>query len=54
MFTWAIGFLVIALVAAVFGFFGLAASAVGAAKVVFFVALVLALGSFVLGRRTPR
>jgi uncharacterized membrane protein YtjA (UPF0391 family) len=35
----------------VFGFFGLAASAAGIAKIIFFVALILALVSFVAGRR---
>jgi uncharacterized membrane protein YtjA (UPF0391 family) len=51
MFSWAIAFFVIALIAAVFGFFGLAASAAGIAKIVFFVALIMALVSFVTGRR---
>jgi uncharacterized membrane protein YtjA (UPF0391 family) len=51
MFSWAIAFFVIALIAAVFGFFGLAASAVGIAKIIFVVALIMALISFVAGRR---
>ena len=51
MFSWAIAFFVIALIAAVFGFFGLAASAGGIAKIIFVVALILALVSFVAGRR---
>ena len=51
MFSWAIAFFVIALIAAVFGFFGLAASAAGIAKIIFVVALILALISFVAGRR---
>jgi uncharacterized membrane protein YtjA (UPF0391 family) len=51
MFSWAIAFFVIALIAAVFGFFGLAASAAGIAKIIFGVALILALVSFVAGRR---
>jgi uncharacterized membrane protein YtjA (UPF0391 family) len=50
MFSWAIAFFVLALVAAVFGFGGLAASAAGIAKIVFFVALVLAVISFVTSR----
>ena len=37
MFSWAIAFFVIALIAAVFGFFGLAASAAGIAKIIFVV-----------------
>lgn len=51
MFSWAIAFFVIALIAAVFGFFGLAASAAGIAKGIFIVALILALVSFLAGRR---
>ena len=51
MLHWAAVFFVIALLAAVFGFGGIAASAVGVAKVLFFVFLVLAAVSFVLGRR---
>lgn len=52
MLYWAVVFFVIALVAAVFGFGGIAASAVGIAKILFFVFLVLAIVSFVFGRRT--
>src|SRR5262245_44077005 len=51
MFSWAIAFFVIALIAAIFGFFGIAASAAGIAKIIFVVALILALVSFVAGRR---
>jgi uncharacterized membrane protein YtjA (UPF0391 family) len=51
MLRWAAIFFVIALLAAVFGFGGIAASAVGIAKILFFVFLVLALVSFVFGRR---
>jgi uncharacterized membrane protein YtjA (UPF0391 family) len=53
MLYWAAVFFVIALVAAVFGFGGLAASAAGAAKILFAVFLVLALVSLVFGRRIP-
>ena len=42
-------FFVIALVAAVLGFGGIAAGAVGIAKILFVVFLVLALGSFAFG-----
>lgn len=42
-------FFVIALMAAVLGFGGIAAGAVGIAKILFFVFLVLAFGSFVFG-----
>ena len=51
MFSWAFAFFVIALIAAVFGFFGLAASAVGVAKMIFVVALIMAIVSFAVGRR---
>jgi uncharacterized membrane protein YtjA (UPF0391 family) len=51
MLYWAAIFFVIALVAAIFGFGGIAASAVGVAKILFFVFLVLALVSFLFGRR---
>jgi uncharacterized membrane protein YtjA (UPF0391 family) len=49
MLHYAVVFLVIALIAAVFGFGGIAASAVGIAKVLFVVFLVLALASFLFG-----
>lgn len=41
MLNWAIGFLVIALIAALFGFGGIAAVSVDIAKILFFVFLVL-------------
>ena len=53
MLYWAAVFFVIALLAAIFGFGGLAASAAGFAKILFFVFLVLALVSFLFGRRSP-
>lgn len=57
MLGWAVTFLVIALVAAALGFGGVAGFAVEAAKIVFFVAIVLFLISAVSGmvrRRSPR
>ena len=45
---WAIVFLVIALVAALFGFGGVAGTAMDGAKVLFWIAIVLAVVSFVL------
>jgi uncharacterized membrane protein YtjA (UPF0391 family) len=53
MLYWAAVFFVVALLAAVFGFGGLAASAAGVAKILFFVFLVFALVSFLFGRRSP-
>jgi uncharacterized membrane protein YtjA (UPF0391 family) len=41
MLRWAIGFFVIALVAALFGFGGIAVAAAGVAKLLFFVFLIL-------------
>ena len=50
MFSWAVTFFIIALIAAVFGFGGIAASAAGAAKIVFFVALAFAIVGFVANK----
>ena len=50
MLGWAITFLVIAIIAAVFGFGGIAASA-GIAKLLFFVFLVMCVIFFLLGWR---
>ena len=47
MLYWAAVFFVVALIAAVFGFGGIAASAVGVAKILFFVFLILAVVSFI-------
>lgn len=52
MLHWAAVFFVIAIVAAVFGFGGIAASATGIAKILFFAFLVIAIISLVAGRRT--
>jgi uncharacterized membrane protein YtjA (UPF0391 family) len=51
---WAVIFLVVALVAALLGFGGLAGTAVGAAQLLFWVAIVLAVIAFVanMARRT--
>lgn len=49
MLGWAITFLVVALVAALFGFGGIAGTAVEAAKLIFFVAIVLFAISAVVG-----
>ncbi|MCC6471037.1 MAG: DUF1328 domain-containing protein [Alphaproteobacteria bacterium] len=48
MLTWALIFLVVAMVAGAFGFWGLASTAAGFAKVLFVVFLVLFLGSLVV------
>ena len=54
MLSWAITFLVIALIAGLLGFTTIAGTAIGFAKIVFVVFLVLFLLSFVMGRRAPR
>ena len=47
MLSWSVFFLIIALVAALFGFGGIAAGAVEIAKVLFFIFIVLAVVTFV-------
>lgn len=57
MLNWALTFLVVALVAAVFGFGGIAGSAVEIAKLIFYVAIALFVISGVISianGRTPR
>ena len=53
MLSWAITFLIIALIAAVLGFGGIAGTAVGFAKSLFFVFLVLFVVSLIFGGRKP-
>ncbi|MGA7916823.1 MAG: DUF1328 domain-containing protein [Candidatus Acidiferrales bacterium] len=49
MLRWALAFFIIALIAAVLGFGGIALAAAGVAKILFFVFLVLFLVSLVSG-----
>lgn len=49
MFGWALTFLVVALIAAVLGFGGIAGVAVGIAKIIFVVALILFVLSLLFG-----
>jgi uncharacterized membrane protein YtjA (UPF0391 family) len=49
MLRWAVIFFIVALVAAVFGFLGIATAAVGVARILFFLFLVLFLLSLVGG-----
>lgn len=49
MMGWAITFLIVALIAALLGFGGIAGMAVEAAKIVFFVAIILFVISAVVG-----
>jgi uncharacterized membrane protein YtjA (UPF0391 family) len=55
MFSWAIAFLIVALIAAALGFGGLAGTAIVAAKLIFVVAIAAFLASAVFGMtRRPR
>lgn len=49
MLHYAVVFFVIALVAALFGFGGIASSAVGIAQILFFIFAILAVASFLYG-----
>jgi uncharacterized membrane protein YtjA (UPF0391 family) len=56
MLSWAVTFLIIALIAAVLGFGGIAGVAIEAAKIIFFVAIILFLITALFGvvrGRTP-
>lgn len=53
MLRWAIIFLIIAIVAAIFGFGGVAAVATEAARILFFVFLALFIAALIFGRRPP-
>jgi uncharacterized membrane protein YtjA (UPF0391 family) len=53
MFNWAVTFLIIAIIAGVFGFGGIAGVSVEFAKIAFVVGLVLAIVFLLLGRRGP-
>jgi uncharacterized membrane protein YtjA (UPF0391 family) len=52
MISWAVTFLIIAIVAALFGFTGVAGAATNIAWILFVVGLVLALIFFITGRRS--
>jgi uncharacterized membrane protein YtjA (UPF0391 family) len=54
MLNYAVMFFVVAIIAALFGFSGIAAGAAGIAKILFFVFVALAVGSFLLGVRSRR
>lgn len=50
MFSWALTFLVLALIAGIFGFGGIAGTSAGIAKILFFVGLVAFAISLLVGR----
>ena len=52
MLYWAVMFFVVALIAALFGFTGIALAAAGIAKILFFVFIALLAASLLFGRRT--
>ncbi len=53
MISWAITFLIIAIIAGVLGFAGIMTTAVGIAKILCLVFLVLFVVSLIMGRRVP-
>jgi uncharacterized membrane protein YtjA (UPF0391 family) len=54
MLRWALLFLVVALISALFGFTDVAGTSIVAAKILFFVFLVMFVVSLVMGTREPR
>lgn len=54
MLSWSLTFLVVALIAALFGFGGLAGEAAGIAKILFFAFLIVFVISLVMGRGRGR
>ncbi len=52
MLSWSLTFFVLAIVAAIFGFGGIASAAGGIAQILFFVFLVALVISMLMGRRT--
>jgi len=53
MLSWAVTFLIIALIAGVLGFAGIAGTAAGIAKIIFLIFVIAFLVSLFMGRRTP-
>jgi uncharacterized membrane protein YtjA (UPF0391 family) len=53
MFGWAISFLLVAIIAGIFGFSGIAGTVAGIAKILFVVGLVMFLALLVTNRRAP-
>ncbi len=51
MLSWAIGFFIVAIIAAIFGFTGIAGAAAGIAKVLFWLFLIAFVASLVMGYR---
>ncbi|MFO1350575.1 MAG: DUF1328 domain-containing protein [Gammaproteobacteria bacterium] len=53
MFSWAVTFLIVAIIAALFGFSGIAGTATNIAWILFVVGVILAIAFWVMGRRSP-
>ncbi len=53
MIGWAIAFLIIAIIAAILGFAGIARAAVGIPRIILVVFLILVVSSLFIGRRRP-
>ncbi len=53
MLYWAVIFLVVAIIAGIFGFTGIAGTSIWIAKILFFVFIILFIISLLFGRRTP-
>ena len=53
MLSWAMIFLITALIAAILGFGGMAGGAIGLAKGIFFISIVLFMIACLMGRKTP-
>jgi uncharacterized membrane protein YtjA (UPF0391 family) len=53
MLSWALTFLIIALIAGALGFWALSGTAMAIAKILFFVFLVMFIVSLLVGRRVP-
>ncbi len=53
MLGWSVTFLIIAIIAAIFGFSGIAGTAVNIAWILFVVGLIFAVIFFIIGRRPP-
>jgi uncharacterized membrane protein YtjA (UPF0391 family) len=53
MLYWAVVFLVVAIIAGILGFTGIAGTSIWIAKILFFVFIILFVISLLFGRRTP-
>ena len=53
MLYWAVVFLIVAIIAGIFGFTGIVGASLWIAKVLFFIFLILFVISLVMGKRTP-